>query len=139
MATDDVVTEVVLDDGSASSRDRRTMLRLSWQCTDPLAVVVILVAQPDHPALPRGKWVILRDFLRYGMDEATGDGLVRIRPDTLGDRIWLQLAREGRPCSVSLPIETVRAFLDETEMLVPTGEERSEDALDALIERLLAT
>ena len=76
---------------------------------------LLLTAQPDHPALPRGRWVVLRDFLRYGLDEPTGDGEVRIRPDDLRDRVWLELARPGRAACVSLPRETAREFLDRTE------------------------
>ncbi len=136
---DDVATEVVIEDGGSSGRGRMTMLRLGWRAEDPLAVTLLLTAQPDHPALPRGRWVVLRDFLSYGLEEATGDGDVRIRPDEGRDRVWFELVRGGRPCCVSVPRETVRGFLSATEELVPSGEERSETAVDALIERLLST
>lgn len=132
-----VAVEVVVDGGGSSGRGRHTVLRLAWQHRDPLAVVLLLTAQPDHPALPRGRWVVLRDFLRYGLETATGDGDVRIRPDSLRDRVWLELARGVRPCCVSIPRATVSDFLDATERIVPAGEERPEDAIDALIERLL--
>lgn len=134
---DDVTSEVVVDGGGSSGRGRMTVLRLSWVRGDPLAVVLVLTAQPDHPALPRGRWVVLRDFLRYGMSEPTGDGDVRIRPDEGRDRVWLELVRWGRPCCVSLPRQTLSAFLDRTEELVPTGSEASDAALDDLIARLL--
>lgn len=137
MRHDDVAVEVVIDDGGSSGRGRMTVLRLSWNRDDPLAVVMLLTAQPDHPALPRGRWVVLRDFLRYGLDAATGDGDVRIRPDVHGDRVWLELVRCGRPACVSVPVGTMRAFLEDTERLVASGEERSDVALDALIEHLL--
>jgi hypothetical protein len=113
------------------------MLRLAWRRDDPLAVVLLLTAEPDHPALPRGRWVVLRDFLRYGLEEPTGDGDVRLRPDAGGTRIVIELVRAGRPASVSIPASTVRRFLDATEDIVPAGEERSSEALDAVIERLL--
>lgn len=136
---DDVTAEVVIDDGGSSGRGRMTVLRLGWRADDPLAVTLLLTAQPDHPALPRGRWVVLRDFLSYGLEEPTGDGDVRIRPDEVRERVWFELVRGGRPCAVSVPRETVRGFLDATEEVVPSGEERSETAVDALIERLLAT
>ena len=135
---DDVATEVVIDDGGSSGRGRMTVLRLGWRVDDPLAVSLLLTAQPDHPALPRGRWVVLRDFLRYGLEEPTGDGDVRIRPDAVRDRVSLELVRCGRPCAVSLPRATLRSFLDATEERVPSGEERSESAVDALIDRLLS-
>ena len=132
-----VTAEVVIDDGGHTGRGRMTLLTLSWQPADPLAVELLLTAQPDHPALPRGRWVVLRDFLRYGCDEPTGDGEVRIRPDELRDRVWLELARPGRAACVSLPRAVVRDFLARTEASVPSGEERPEPAIDALLARLL--
>jgi hypothetical protein len=134
-----VVADVVIDDGSSSGRGRLTVLRLSWEAGDPLAVSLTLTAQPDHPALPRGHWVVLRDFLRYGLEEPTGDGEVRIRPDEERDRVWFELARRGRAACVSVPREVARAFLDRTDALVARGDEVPDDALDALIERLLGT
>ncbi len=127
----------MIDDGGSTGRGRMTVLTLLWHPDDPLAVEIRLVAQPDHPALPRGQWVVLRDFLRYGLDEPTGDGAVRIRPDAAGGRVQLELARPGRDATVSVPRGTVLAFLEQTEQLVPSGTERSEDAIDALLARLL--
>jgi hypothetical protein len=132
-----VAVEVVIDDGGSTGRGRITVLTLLWHPEDPLAVEILLVAQPDHPALPRGRWVVLRDFLRYGLEEPTGDGDVRIGPDPGRDRVRLELARPGRDATVTVPRDTVRAFLEQTERAVPSGTERSEDALDALLARLL--
>ena len=139
MQPDDVVVEVVVDDGAAHGRGRTTVLRLSWRRSDPLAVALRLTSRPDHPALPCGRWLVLRDFLRYGLEETTGDGDVRIGPDRRRGRVRLGLTRAGCGTCVSLPSRTLREFLDETERIVPAGEERSEEALDALIELLLRT
>lgn len=128
---------VVIDDMAHTGPGRLTVLRLGWSAADPLAVRLLLTAQPEHPALPRGEWVVLRDFLRYGLEEPTGDGTVRIRPDEARDRIWLELERYGRPACVSLPRVTVRAFLDRTELVVASGAERSQEALDRLLDRLM--
>jgi hypothetical protein len=81
--------------------------------------------------------VILRDFLRYGLEEPTGDGEVRMRPDQQLDRIWFELARPGRAASVSVARGIVREFLDRTDAIVPAGEERSAAAIDELLARLL--
>ena len=134
-----VAVEVVIDDRGSTGRGRITVLTLLWDPEDPLAVELLLVAQPDHPALPRGRWVVLRDFLRYGLDEPTGDGAVRISPDPARERVRLDLARPGRDATVSVPRETVLAFLEQTERAVARGTERSEDAIDALLARLLGT
>jgi len=134
---DPLTCEVVIDDGAGSGRGRLSVLRFSWSADDPLAVGLLLTAQPDHPALPRGAWVVLRDFLRYGLEEPTGDGEVRIMPDALRDRIWLELARPGRAACVSVSRPVVRDFLDRTEEQVPAGGEAGEAAVDALLARLL--
>ncbi len=134
-----VSTEVVIDDGGSTGRGRMTVLTLLWHPDDPLAVELLLTAQPDHPALPRGRWIVLRDFLRYGLEEPTGDGEVRIRPDEQRDRVCLELARTGRAACVSVPRSTARDFLERTERLVPSGSERSGPALDALLARLLGS
>jgi hypothetical protein len=130
-----ITAEAVISDGGHTGRGHRTVLQLLWSPDDPLAVQVLLRAQPDHPALPRGRWVVLRDFLRYGLDEPTGDGEVRIRPDELRDRVWFELARPGRAACVSVPRDVVRDFLDRTDAVTPCG---VDEAVDALLARLLA-
>jgi hypothetical protein len=117
--------------------ERITVLTLSWHLSDPLAVHLIVRSTPDHPALPRGSWVVLRDFLRYGLEEPTGDGMVRIQPDLSNDRIQLRLGRAGRPAWISAPCSVVRTFLDHTDEFDPSGEARSADAIDDVITRLL--
>lgn len=139
MPEDEVATDVVIDDGGHAGRGRLTVLRLAWRTADPLAVELTLTAQPDHPALPRGRWVVLRDFLRYGCEEPTGDGAVRIRPDDIRDRVWFELERPGRAACVSVPRPLVHEFLDRTEEQVATGAEASDAALDALLARLLGS
>jgi hypothetical protein len=117
--------------------ERITVLTLSWAMNDPLAVNLILNSTPDHPALPRGSWVVLRDFLRYGLEESTGTGAVHIQPQPGGQRVLLRLARPGRPAWISAPCSVLRSFLDQTDALDPTGEKRSAEALDLVIDRLL--
>ena len=134
---DRVTAEVVVADRHLSGRGRTTLLRLTWYPGDPLAVHLQVTATPDHPSLPRGTWIVLRDFLRNGLEQATGDGAVRIRPVRARDRVRLDLSRDCGDCWVTVPAHVVRSFLDTTETLVPMGEERSDEALDALIARLL--
>jgi hypothetical protein len=153
VAAHDVTVDIDVDDPGpagvpgarrpeAHRRVRRTVLRLIWQQDDPLAVRLQLISTPDHPALPRGSWIVLRDFLRYGLEEATGDGEVRISPlkadeDAALGVVAIRLARDGRPAWVQVPGEAVRDFLDQTDAVIPSGEESSEEALDALIKALL--
>jgi hypothetical protein len=132
----DIRADVVVGDVGMSGHGHMTLLGLSWARNDPLAVRVRLSAEPDHPALPRGDWVVLRDFLRYGIDEPTGDGCVRIRPDG-GGMVALDLDGEVRSYTVHLPAQVLGEFLDETERVVPAGAEADDAMLDALIARLV--
>ena len=133
---DEVSSHVVVDDTGMSGHGHLTVLGLSWRQDDALAVKLTLSAQPNHPALPRGTWAVLREFLRYGVEEPTGDGDVRIRPEGDG-RVRLELLGEAKPYVVHVPAAVLCDFLDETERVVPTGTEGDEAALDALIARLL--
>lgn len=112
-------------------------LRLAWSDADPITVELAVDADPPHPSLPTGTWVVLRDFLRYGLDEPTGDRGVRVRPGP-PDRVTLELPRPHRagPCRVSVSAAAVLAFLDATTAIAPAGR-LSETALDALIGQLL--
>jgi hypothetical protein len=126
----------IVADTDASTRSATTKLRLCWRRLDPLAVSLTVVREPDHPSLFRGEWVMLRDFLRYGIEAATGDGNVRLRPGTEANMLIDLTGDRGR-CSISVPATVVREFLDATERVVPAGEERSDEAIDRLIEQLL--
>lgn len=135
---DDVTTTVVVE-GGCSGPNRRTQLHLSWRRADPLAVTLLVTAQPAHPALPSGRWSVLRDMLRDGLVRPTGLGDVQLAPDRLRSRLRLTLVGgASRRCTVSVPAETVRHFLDATEAIVTAGEVRS-GAVDTLIERLTRT
>ncbi|HVA59887.1 MAG TPA: SsgA family sporulation/cell division regulator [Mycobacteriales bacterium] len=135
---DDVGVEIVVEDGDQHGHSRPIVLRLGWRRDEPMAVQFTLRGIPDHPVLYWGDWAILRDFLRYGLEEPTGDGDVRITPESPAGTIRLDLGSAGgRPCAVRLPMATVRGFLAATEAIVPSGEEASEALLEALIERLL--
>jgi hypothetical protein len=139
--TGEITAHVVVENSGMSGHGHLTVLGLAWHPGDPLAVRLSLAAQPDHPALPRGEWTVLRDFLRYGVEEPTGDGAVRIRPDgTLADgsvRVRLELIGAAKPYAVYVSATVICDFLDETEAVVPTGAEAGDEVMDALIARLL--
>jgi len=135
---DDVTTTVIVE-GGCSGPNRRTQLTLSWRRTDPLAVNLLLPAQPAHPPLQSGRWSMLRDMLRDGLDRPVGRGDVQLSPDRLRDRLRVTLkGGASRECRVSVPAQTVRDFLDAAERIVPAGEERPW-AVDTAIARLTHT
>lgn len=131
-----ITAHVVVDDSGMTGHGHLTLLGLTWTKDDPLAVILTLSAQPDHPALPRGEWAVLRDFLRYGLEEPTGDGAVRLRPAGDG-RVLLELIGDNKTYVVHAPATMIGDFLDETEAIVPHGEEAGDEVIDALIARLL--
>ena len=134
--SDSVSADIAVDAGHPDSSSR-TMLRLSWDRVAPIAIRLQLSTSPDHPALPRGQWSVLRDFLRYGLDEPTGDGDVRIIPKAAGARVTLELIFDGRSTCVDLPRESLLEFLDRTESIEPSGEAGEAATLDVLVARLL--
>ena len=133
----EVSREVVIDDGPAAGPGRHTALRMVWTPGDPYAVLLRLTAYPEHPALPRGEWVVARDVLTLGLSTPAGDGVVKVRHDALRDRVWFELERLGRPACVSVPRADVEAFLAQTEQLVPSGHEQTGAAVDALLADVL--
>lgn len=137
MRPEDVNAEIIVaDDARGSGRGPVTTLRLSWRRPDPLAVRLSIASRPDHPSLPSGEWFVLRDSLRRGLHEPTGQGDVRMEPEG-GDQVSLQLVRDGRSTWAVVATGPVREFLDRTEALVAAGDERSQEAVDTLIEALL--
>jgi hypothetical protein len=132
---EDVTTEFVVDD--ASTRGRVTVFQISWRSCDPLAVSLALVSRPEHPALPQGSWVAPRDALRAGLENATGEGDVRLRPDRQHRTVRLELVDGDQHFSVVLDAALLRAFLDRTERVVPAGDEHPERALNAVLDDLL--
>jgi hypothetical protein len=132
----DVINEFVLDD--ASSSGRVTVLVVTWRACDPLAVSFALVSRPDHPALPQGNWVAPRDSLRAGLEAPTGDGDVRFTPATGNAEVTLDLLDGERHSTVVLEADSLRAFLERTERVVPAGQEHPEQELDAVLAELLS-
>ena len=132
----EISAHVVVDNAGMSGHGHMTVLGLAWRKEDPLAVNLTLAAQPDHPSLPRGEWAVLRDFLRYGVEEPTGDGYVRMRPGIEG-LVVLELLGEAKPYILQVPADVICEFLDATEVIVPTGSEAGDEVIDALIARLL--
>ena len=139
--TETVSCEIVLGDGRPW-RGHLAVLRLSWVDSDPLAVVMVVGARPPHPALLRGRWVVLRDALRalLGPD---GGSQVPARPaghvsmSRQGEHVTLTLRSPSLPCVVTVPAGPMREFLADTDAVVPPGGEPWAPALDAEIARML--
>jgi sporulation and cell division protein SsgA len=139
--TETVSCEIVLGDGRPW-RGHLAVLRLSWVDSDPLAVVVVVGARPPHPALLRGRWVVLRDALRAVL-APDGGSQMPARPaghvsmSRQGEHVTLTLRSPSLPCVVTVPAGPMREFLADTDAIVPPGGEPWAPALDAEIARML--
>ncbi len=139
--TETVSCEIVLGDGRPW-RGHLPVLRLSWVDGDPLAVVVVVGARPPHPALLRGRWVVLRDALRAVLAPAGGTQVPariggHVSMSRLDEHVTLTLRSASLPCVVTVPAGPMREFLAETDAIVPPGGEPWAPALDAEIARML--
>ncbi len=81
--------------------------------------------------------MVLRDALRAGLDVPTGTGDVRITPEPERGCIRLDLTAGELHSAVRLSMDAARAFLDATERVVPRGQERAAEELDAVLANLL--
>jgi hypothetical protein len=100
-------------------------------------VLLRLTTSPDHPALARGEWVVLREVLHEGLTSPAGAGTVHVHPDELRDRVWFELERSGPAVCLSVPRPVVTDFLAATELAVPTGAEPLGQALERLLQDVL--
>ena len=145
--TESVSCEIVLGEGRPW-RGHLPVLRLSWSEGDPLAVVVVVGARPAHPALLRGRWVVLRDTVRAtlapggGAPGGAGVGAPRpaghVQMSRQDEHVTLTLRSASLPCVVTVPAGPLRDFLADTDALVPPGRESWAPALDAEIARMLS-
>jgi hypothetical protein len=139
--TETVSCEIVLGDGRPW-RGHLAVLRLSWVDSDPLAVVVVVGARPPHPALLRGRWVVLRDALRAVLAPDVGSQMParpagHVSMSRQGEHVTLTLRSPSLPCVVTVPAGPMREFLADTDAVVPPGGEPWAPALDAEIARML--
>jgi hypothetical protein len=138
--TETVSCEIVLGDGRPW-RKHLPVLRLSWADSDPLAVVVVVGARPPHPALLRGRWVVLRDALRAVLAPDGGPQAParagHVSMSRQDEHVTLTLRSASLPCVVTVPAGPMRDFLAGTDAVVPPGRESWTPALDAEIARML--
>jgi hypothetical protein len=139
--TETVSCEIVLGDGRPW-REHLPVLRLSWAQSDPLAVVVVVGARPPHPALLRGRWVVLRDALRAVLapecgSQAPARPAGHVSMFLQDEHVTLTLRSTSLPCVVTVLAGPMRDFLAETDAIVPPGGEPWAPALDAEIARML--
>jgi len=120
----------------SETREIQLLTQLDYDAMDPYAVTATFLLDDDYEV----KWVFARDLLSDGLRRQSGEGDVVVRPKTGGPATEIELILSvptGR-AQVTLPAETVAAFLDASHDLVPFGAESQYLHLDATIVRLLS-
>jgi Streptomyces sporulation and cell division protein, SsgA len=107
--------------------------RWTYETHEPYAVTVAF-------ATDRGRWVewvFARDLLVDGLNEATGEGDLRIRPDDEDPELLvLEIYAPTGNAAFSLDREDTQDFLDRTLEMVPLGTEESHFDVDRLLAEL---
>jgi hypothetical protein len=86
-------------------------LALTWDPRQPQVVEIAVLAEPPHPALPSGRWLLRREILATGVSQPVAADGVRIAPLPEDDHVRLEL---DAVASCALPISWVDAFLRRT-------------------------
>ncbi|MCW2607763.1 MAG: regulator [Frankiales bacterium] len=109
---------------------------LGYRATDPFAVRLVLLLEPDTDGADgpdRVEWVFSRSLLTEGLLGPAGQGDVRVRVD--GHEVSVELAGSA---TVLLPLEGLVEFLADSYSVVPTGAEAAAaPGLDEHLARLL--
>jgi hypothetical protein len=110
--------------------------QLHYDAMDPYAVTATFLLAEDLEV----EWVLARDLLGDGLQRQCGDGDVVLRPSTEADSadVELVLSVPRGHARVTLPAETVAAFLRASHAVVPPGAEPEYLDLDTTIMRLLS-
>ncbi|RAJ45499.1 sporulation and cell division protein SsgA [Kitasatospora sp. SolWspMP-SS2h] len=96
-----------------------------------------LAFPPQHPGDEDVVWWFGRELLAEGRRAPSGEGDVRIAPGVDG-RVLITLGARGERALISIPADTVAAFLVDTFAEVPPGTESAHLDLDLGLARLLA-
>jgi len=115
---------------------------LEYSETDPWAVWARFRAgAPGDPAAVDFEWALSRDLLSAGLQVASGQGVVRVRPCVLPRRrrvVMIELLTPAGVVGFTTPAPGVRRFLKAARALVPPGTEARHLDIDAGIAAILA-
>ena len=110
--------------------------QLRYDATDPYAVTATFFLGDGLEVA----WVLGRDLLTRGLHQQTGDGDVVLRPSTgaAATEVELMLSVPDRHVRMTLPADSLSAFLRASHHVVPPGTESEYLDLDAMIMQLLS-
>ncbi|MFF1899475.1 SsgA family sporulation/cell division regulator [Streptomyces sp. NPDC058206] len=113
-------------------------VRLHYEPSDPHVVRAAFdVVGSDETV----EWIIGRDLLADGLEGPAGEGDIRVWPveeEHDGSDLYILLNPPDGTALLKAPAREVKAFLQETEAVVPRGAESGHINLDALLAHLIA-
>ncbi|MEU2735485.1 SsgA family sporulation/cell division regulator [Streptomyces sp. NPDC007095] len=112
-------------------------MRLQYEPSDPYAVrAAFTVVGSDETV----EWIIGRDLLADGLEGLAGEGDIRVWPAEEHDvcDLHVLLNPPSGTALLKAPAHEIKAFLQETEAVVPRGAEPGHIDLDALLAHLTA-
>src|SRR3954451_988821 len=115
----------------------RLTATLRYRPVDPYAVEATFRAGDEAIS-----WVLGRDLLGEGLTRPSGEGDVQVWPTVEGNArtpvVMLQLSSPDGRALLAARAEDVRAFLEQTYIVVEPGSEGEYLDVDGVVERLLA-
>ncbi|MGW6359936.1 SsgA family sporulation/cell division regulator [Streptomyces sp. NPDC055092] len=111
-------------------------LSLRYETTDPYVVRAAFFTDTDEPV----EWVLGRDLLADGLRGSAGCGDVRVWSAVgRGDQaMYIVLGSPAGTALLEVPVEDVKAFLENTEAVVPRGTESGHIDWDLELANLFA-
>ncbi|WP_326777289.1 SsgA family sporulation/cell division regulator [Streptomyces sp. NBC_01445] len=111
-------------------------MSLRYETTDPYVVRAAFFTDTDEPV----EWVLGRDLLADGLRGSAGCGDVRVWSAVgRGDQaMYIVLGSPAGTALLEVPVEDVKAFLENTEAVVPRGTESGHIDWDLELANLFA-
>ncbi|MFF1656035.1 SsgA family sporulation/cell division regulator [Streptomyces sp. NPDC058255] len=111
-------------------------MSLRYEPTDPYVVRATFFTDTDEPA----EWVLGRDVLADGLTGSAGCGDVRVWSAVgRGDQVmYIVLGSPAGTALLEVPVQDVKAFLENAEALVPRGTESGRIDWDLELANLFA-
>jgi hypothetical protein len=108
--------------------------RWSYCSDDPFAVTIEIQTRGNRFV----DWVLARDLVVEGLDEAAGIGDVRVRPANMGewDVTLIEICSPDGHAVLEVDRDLLRQFVQATIDLVPLGAEGMAFDIDAEIEKI---
>ncbi|MEY9875456.1 hypothetical protein ABH931_004957 [Streptacidiphilus sp. MAP12-33] len=110
-------------------------VRLAFHQATPWAIELTFFLPGDEPV----RWTVSRELLLDGLSTVAGEGDIQVRPLEWhdDDLVAITLRSPEGEAELIAPLTALHAYLLRTDMMIPFGEEFSDEWLDRGITRLL--